>query len=108
MKFELEEYHRDITDEELIADIQRVAIELKQNFLTISQYEEFGKFDPSTPKRRFSSWSKALIAAGLTKSKKQENSKVEDENLLQNLEEVWVKLGRQPRQSEMSEFFSKY
>ena len=108
MKFELEKFHRNVPDAEIIADVKRVAFELKQNFLTMSQYAKHGKFDNSTPKRRFGSWSKALALAGLGKSKIQQNTRLSDEELFRNLEEAWVKLGRQPRSTEMFEPVSKY
>ncbi|MFA5355422.1 MAG: HNH endonuclease [Candidatus Paceibacterota bacterium] len=108
MKFELEKFHRNVTDAEIIADVRRVASELKQNFLTMSQYGKHGKFDNSTPKRRFGSWSKALELAGLGKSKIQLNTRLSDEELFKNLEEAWTKLGRQPRSTEMFDPISKY
>lgn len=33
MKFELEEYHRGITDDELLADLKRVALEFNRTLL---------------------------------------------------------------------------
>lgn len=108
MKFELEKFHRNVADAEIIADVRRVASELKQNFLTMSQYGKHGKFDNSTPKRRFGSWSKALELAGLGKSKIQLNTRLSDEELFKNLEEAWTKLGRQPRSTEMFDPISKY
>lgn len=108
MKFEFEKINRKIPDEEIIADLKRVAAELKQDFLTISQYAKFGKFDSSVPQRRFDSWSKATALAGLRKAKIQQNARLSDEELFKNLEGVWTKLGRQPRSSEMFPPVSKY
>ncbi len=108
MKFELKDYHQNITDEELIADLKRVAIELKQNYVTAKQQDTFGKYYSSTLVRRFGSWLKAQEKAGLQKTKQQANNKINEEDLFNNLEEVWVKLGRQPRFSEMTQQNSKY
>jgi hypothetical protein len=108
MKFELKDYHQNITDEELIADLKRVAIELKQNYVTAKQQDTFGKYYSSTFLRRFGSWLKAQEKAGLQKTKQQANNKIPEEDLFNNLEEVWVKLGRQPRFSEMTQQNSKY
>ncbi|MBI2658287.1 HNH endonuclease [Candidatus Woesearchaeota archaeon] len=108
MKFELVKFNRNIPDKELLADVRRVAAELKQDFLTFNQYEELGKFNASTPKHRFGSWSKVLEKAGLPKIRKQLNARIENEELFHNLEEVWTKLGRQPRISEMFEPLSRY
>ncbi|MBI3582134.1 MAG: HNH endonuclease [Nitrospinae bacterium] len=105
MKFELEEYHRGVTDEELIADLRRVASELKKTSITNSDYGERGKYHIATYLRRFGSWFIALEKAGLEKSR---NFNITQEELFQNLEEVWIKLGRQPRYSEVKIPLSKY
>lgn len=107
MKFELEDFHRNITDEELIVDIKRVAEELKQNSVNRKQQDEKGKFNSSTLIRRFGSWLKALEKAGFQGTKQQLNSRgITEEELFKNLEEVWIKLGRQPRRREIQ--LSKY
>ena len=108
MKFELEKFNQNVPDKELVADVKRVAAELNQTFLTIKQYEDLGKFSASTPMRRFGSWSKVLQAAGLHKTKIQQNARTETDQLFEDLEEVWTKLGRQPKMSDMFEPLSKY
>ncbi|KKP85729.1 hypothetical protein A3B84_00425 [Candidatus Nomurabacteria bacterium RIFCSPHIGHO2_02_FULL_35_13] len=65
MKFELEEFHRNIPDEEILADIKRTAVELKQNFLTTRQYNEHGKFHSNLAIKRFGGWIKAIEKAEL-------------------------------------------
>ena len=99
MKFELEEYHRNITDDELVADLKRVATELSKDSITSDQYDERGKFSSNTFAKRFGSWLKALEKAGLQKTR---NYNITEEELFQNLEEIWIKLGRQPRREEIS------
>ncbi len=106
MKFELEEYHRGITDDELIADLKRVASEFNKNSLTRDDYDEKGKYGKTTYLRRFGSWFNALEKAGLEKTRTPMN--VSKEELYKNLEEVWVRLGRQPRYEEVHKPFSKY
>ncbi|HPX89864.1 MAG TPA: hypothetical protein PL133_11400 [Methylophilaceae bacterium] len=95
MKFELDDYHRNITDEELIADIKRIALELNKAGISRADNDERGKFGTTTYIRRFGSWFKALDRAGLEKKRTPTN--LPDEELFQNLEEIWIKLGRQPR-----------
>lgn len=51
------------------------------------------------------SWNKALEAAGIGVTK---NNKLSNEDLFRNLQEVWIKLGRQPRYSEIQKPLSKY
>ena len=68
MKFELKEYHHGIKDEELIADLRRVASELKKDSVTHFEIDEKGKYSTNTYIRRFGSWLKALERAGLQKT----------------------------------------
>ena len=106
MEFKLETYHRNTPDEELIADIQDVALKLKKNTVTISEYEEYGKFHPSTLKRKFGSWFKVLELAQLEASRSKLN--IPEKELYKNIEEVWISLGRQPKYDEIKKPFSKY
>lgn len=105
MTFELTEYHHGITDEELITDLRHVASELKKDSITHFEYQDKGKYGINTYIRRFGSWLKALERAGL---KKTINMNTTEDELFQNLEEVWTKLGRQPNYSEMASPLSKY
>lgn len=105
MKFELESHHRNIPDEELIEDLVRVAQELNQNKVTIDQYNERGKFHNTTFNRRFGSWFKALEKAGLSKTR---NLNISNEELFENLVEVWISLGRQPKYNDLTKDQSKY
>jgi len=105
MKFELEEYHRNVPDDELVADLKRVAAELKKDSVSRRQYDERGKFRSATFRRRFRGWIKALEKAGLQKSW---NFNITEEDFFQDLEETWAKLGRQPRSEEMHAPLSKY
>ncbi len=106
MKFELEEYHRGVTDEELIADLKRVAFELNKTSVTQAENKEKGKYGTTTHIRRFGSWYKAIEKAGLQKTRTPMN--LPEEELYKNLEEIWIKLGRQPRYQELQKPLSKY
>ena len=106
MKFELEEYHRGITNEELIAELKRIAIKLKKVALNRTDNDEHGKYGTTTYIRRFGSWFNALEKAGLEKTRTPMN--LPEEELFRNLEEIWTKLGRQPRYAEVQKPLSKY
>jgi hypothetical protein len=106
MKFELEEYHRGITEDQLISDLKKVALELNKNTVQRTEYDEKGKFGATTYIRRFGSWFKALEKAGLDKTRTPTN--LSEEDLFKNLEEIWIKLGRQPRYAEVQQPLSKY
>ena len=98
MKFRLEPHHRDIPDDELIQDLSRVASELGARRVTIDQYNERGQFHATTLTRRFGSWFKVLELAGLEKTR---NLNIPNEELFENLAEVWLRLGRQPRYNDI-------
>ena len=55
MKFELNEIHRNVSDEELIQDVVAVANRIGRKSLTIDEYEANGRFHSTTIRRRFGS-----------------------------------------------------
>jgi hypothetical protein len=88
-----------VSNTELLADLQRVALlPPAGNFDTNDKYIEHGKFDPTTISRRFGTWNKGLLAAGLSLS----NEFYSDEQLFENLLVLWQHFGRQPRKRELS------
>lgn len=54
-----------ISKEDIIKDLQTVAYQLGQTFIKARQYNKIGKYDRGTVKRRFGSFKKACIIAGL-------------------------------------------
>ncbi|MDR3505111.1 MAG: hypothetical protein P4L52_02595 [Acidocella sp.] len=90
VRFELEPHHRNTPDDTLIADLWRVAVETKSSSVTIDQYNERGRYHATTLTRRFGSWFKALDLAGLSKTR---NLNIQNEELFENLVEVWTRLG---------------
>lgn len=90
MKFELNEYHRNTSDEELIEDLMRVAKLLQKDSVTIDDYNQYGQFHATTLTRRFKSWFSCLDKAGLQMSRSMIN--ISDEDLFEELENVWTKL----------------
>lgn len=105
MKFELDNYNRNTPDETLIADLKCVAKDLGKS-PTIDEYNERGTYHATTITRHFGNWFKALEIAGLEKTRSQLN--ISEEELFKNIEEVWLKLGRQPRYQEIQKPLSKY
>lgn len=105
MKFELDKYHRNTPDEELLSDLVDVAKKLGKKSVTTTEYKEMGKFHPDTIIYRFNGWLKALQLAGLEKTR---NYRTSDEDFFKNIEEVWIKLGHQPKHSDMIQPFSRF
>lgn len=106
MKFELNAYNRNVTDELLIEDLMLVAKKLKKNSITGEEYNLNGKYSSTTYKRRFGSWFTALEKAGLEESRTPAN--IPQKDLFKNIEDVWIQLGRQPLYGEIKQPLSKY
>ena len=73
MEFILNDYHRNVSDEELLQDLLRVSKELKKDSVTIEEYKKNGKYSRDTISRRFGGWAVALKKAGLSPSSNQVN-----------------------------------
>lgn len=106
MKYQLKDFNRNVPDEDLLNDLKAVAENLGLDKITSRQYDSAGgKYTSGTMGVRFGSWNKALAKAGLNTVMKHNPSKLE---LFQNLEEVWIKLGRQPVFRDMKKPFSNF
>lgn len=105
MKYELSFRNNKGTDQELLDDIKNIVTKLGVDTLIAREYDELGKFSSATISRRFGTWNKALEKAGL---KVVFVSNVSEKELFENLEDVWVKLGRQPKRRDMKQPLSKY
>ena len=84
MKFELKPYNINVTDDELIADLKKVAQELKKSSLTQREYTKSKKnrFHGGTVANRFGGWNNAIIKSGLTITK---YINLSDEELINDL-----------------------
>jgi len=106
MKFELEEFHRNTSEEEMISDLKRVAEKIGKNSVKMEEYDEFGKYHTTTLTRKMGSWFEILKKANLESNRSPIN--ISDEELFKNLEEVWIKLGKQPGWTQTRKPLSKY
>lgn len=93
--------------EDLIADLQRVSQELGRNYISFKEYRRLGRWSERPYVRVFGDWRTALAAAGLQRHPNLKD-RVGDVDLFENLEAVWVTLGRQPRYSEMERPLSRF
>ncbi|WGJ13576.1 HNH endonuclease [Methylocapsa sp. D3K7] len=103
--FELDDFHRNVPDDELIADLVRTSQQLGKNKITFREYNVNGKYHSSTATVRFGSWLNALKKAGLEKTK---NRNVPNEDLFRNVVAVWSKLGHQPKFRDLTRDTSEY
>jgi 5-methylcytosine-specific restriction endonuclease McrA len=94
-----------IKDEVLLADLIRVATELNNPNITINDYKKYGIYTQVTMGARFGSWNKAKERANLEVTYIANNS---NEDLFQNILELWTQLGRQPKYGEVISPNSKF
>lgn len=96
--------HQNISDEELLEDLKRVADKIAPIRVTTYKYNEVGKYTATVIDRRFG-WNNALKKAGLEISNLQN---ISNKELFENMEEVWIKLGRQPSIGKFAKPLSRF
>ena len=94
-----------ISAEECLEDLCRVAKKLGKNSVTRNEYKKHGKFSPTPIIRNFGSWFFALDKAGLERTR---NLNITNEQYFLNIGKLWEKLGRQPSYGEVSKPLSQY
>jgi len=82
-----------VASEDLLSDLKRVASETGRSTVTFREYESRGKYSAGTVMVRFGSWNNALAQAGFGVSNR---LNIDAERLFENLERLWIALGRQP------------
>lgn len=100
--FNIRLQRRNIPEEELLADLRRVAFDLSKKTITVAEYSEKGNYGVNTYLRRFKKWNIALQKAGLEAPNRQH---IPDSELFENIATVWISLGRQPYGREMGKGF---
>lgn len=98
MRFELSHDRRNISDDDLLSDLRRVASEHSEAQVKQRTYKDYGKYGVTTIIRRFGSWNAAVEAAGLETTVERN---IPDKKLFSALYDLWVALGRQPSYSEV-------
>ena len=93
-----------VSSEELLKDLQFIAKKLNTKILSQSLYSKYGRYNPTTFSRRFGTWNKALVEANLSLSNTLNYS---DDELFENILNVWQKKGTQPTQRDMKSSMSK-
>lgn len=97
MKFKYTEYHKSVSDDELITDLRETAKRLELQSLSMREYDENGKFSSSAISRRFGTWNHALHLANLD----YRNKFYSEDEMFENIEAIWIKLGKQPTRRDM-------
>ena len=97
-----------ITTQELIDDLIRVSNEIDKTTFTIGEYNEHGKFSSATYLKRFKTWNNTLKAAGLIPFEVPSGIRISEYSLLEEIERIWIALGRQPTTTDIKNGISKY
>ena len=87
-----------VDEDSFFEDLRQVAVDLGKESITTGEYDQFGRFSRSGCCRKYGSWNILLQKAGLkpTPYRLGKGKEISDEELFQDIERVWIKLGRQP------------
>lgn len=96
---------KEIRTNVLLDDIKRVASELGKSDITAAEYDVIGKYSSWTMNARFGTWNKAKEKANLAVTRIINNT---NEELFQNILDLWTMIGRQPKYGEVISPNSKF
>lgn len=89
MKFELNEWKVQLTDEEILTDIWETAKALGKDYISISTYKLHGKYSQTAIQAHFGTWKNALLLAGLRNERTSSELKlITDEEYYSDLRRV--------------------
>ncbi len=109
MKFELNDYRKELTDEEIIEDIKRVAQELEYDYISISTYRKCGKYSQTAIQGHFGTWKNALSIAGLRNERtKSELKRIKNEDYYADLQRIAKQLNKDTVLYEEYRQYGKY
>ena len=97
-----------ISNQQYFDDLQRVAKELNSATISYKDYCDRGKYATTHIIKRFKHWDTALTMAGLSPTGKAK-MKVTEKECLEDIERMWVTLGRQPTTTDVQKLaLAKY
>lgn len=99
---------QNIPEEELLSDVRNVALRLGKDTISSGEYKKYGQYSKDTCFKRFDTWEKTLEKAGLKKYVQVSEKRIEDDLLLEEIERLWIQLGRQPTATDIKSGLSKY
>ena len=109
MKFELNDYRKELTDEEIIEDIKRVAQELEHDYISISTYRKCGQYSQTAIQGHFGTWKNALSIAGLRNERtKSELKRIKNEDYYADLQRIAKQLNKDTVLYEEYRQYGKY
>ncbi|MEX2286954.1 MAG: HNH endonuclease [Planctomycetaceae bacterium] len=103
--FRLKPGNSGLSDDEILEDMRRVAKVVGSQRITLYDYRKYGCVTDATLRKRFGTWTTAIGRAGLNSTR---NYRIPNDDLFQNLADVWLKLGEQPIYDDMNRSPSRY
>ena len=88
VEFKLNEYHRNVTDEELITDVINAAKKLNRASLTIEEYTKNGNYSYTTLTRRFGNWKNVLQLSNLETNGHNFKCSFSEEDIINDIKRV--------------------
>lgn len=89
MIFELKDYKKELTDDEILADIKSVASSLGTDYISIATYKQHGKYSQCAIQNHFGTWKNALSLAGLRNTRNaKELKRISDDEYFSDLRRV--------------------
>lgn len=85
------------TNDDIVEDIKKVMQVLGKSSITMREYDVYGSFNGSTVIRRLGTWNTILKRLNAPLNNKFFN----DEDLLNNIKDVWLQKGTQPTRRDM-------
>lgn len=100
--------YQHISDDDLLSDVVAVARHLHKDTISCGEYARNGKFSKDTCFKRFGSWESTLLKAHLAPYEQKSNRRISDDILFEEIERIWIQLGRQPTSTDIKSGISKY
>lgn len=108
MDFQLNNYHRNVNDNELIEDVINTAKKLNKESLTIDEYSINGSYHYSTLIRRFGSWKEVLQLCSLKIDGHNFKCSFTDEDVIEDIIDVVKMLNKETLTQEEYSVAGKY
>lgn len=89
MLFKLDDYKRELNDDDILADIRSVATQLGKEYISIAIYKQHGRYSQCAIQNHFGTWKNALSIAGLRNERtSKERNRISDDEYLSDLRHV--------------------
>jgi hypothetical protein len=87
-----------VSNEELLDNLKMVSEKVGNSTISRKDFDKYSKYNYATYRNHFGSFKKALEKLNLSRSR---NWGTNEEEYLENLKDMWVLLGRQPKYKDM-------